>query len=429
MNHLKICQIYAREILDSRGNPTVETVVRLSGGAIGRASAPSGASKGSAEAKELRDQDPKRYNGMGVQRAVEWICGPVAQALCGRNASQMRQVDLLLQKLDGTPDKSHMGANVTLTVSLACAKAASTALGTPLCRFVGGCGPLCLPLPAMNVLNGGVHANNNLDIQEFLLLPLGAPSYSQALRWCVEIYHTLGALLQSQGYSTAVGDEGGFAPNFVQEKVALDYLLQAIEKAGYRPGIDVFLGMDAASSSWYQAGVYQLPKSGKRYTSQEMISYWEELTREYPIAYLEDGLGESDWGGWQQLTQRLGDRVLLVGDDLFVTNPVRLSQGIRQGCANAALIKPNQIGTLTETLEAVQTAAKGGYAWVFSHRSGETNDSCIADLAVATGAKILKGGAPARGERVAKYNQLLRLEQMLGKGAPFALGQGKTLLD
>ncbi len=420
MNSRSIVHITAREILDSRGNPTVEAVVKLAAGAVGRASVPSGASTGRAEAKECRDGERSRYDGLGVRRAVAHIRGPIARTLLGQDAGDSVTIDALLQGLDGTLDKSNLGANATLAVSLACAKAASSALGLPLYRFVGGTHCNRLPVPAMNLINGGSHANNNLDLQEFLILPLGAPNLHEAVRWGVEVYHALGRLLEGQGYSTAVGDEGGFAPSFPQEREALEWLLRAIRQAGYRPGVDIFLGLDAAASSWYQEGMYRLPKSGKVYTAQELIAHWEDLAQAYPILTLEDGLGETDWGGWRQLTGRLGGRLLLIGDDLFTTNPARLEQGIRQGCGNGILIKPNQIGTLTETLQTVRMAQGAGYTCMFSHRSGETMDSSIADLAVAWGGALLKAGAPARGERVAKYNQLLRLEEALGPNAIYS---------
>ena len=414
--------IHARMILDSRGNPTVEAEVTLACGAVGRAASPSGASTGSFEAVELRDGDAHRYKGKGVQKAVEQVDQKIAPALQGWNPPHQSALDARLCQLDGTPNFANLGAGGVLAVSLAYAHAMAQAKGEPLFRWVGGQQATALPVPLMNVLNGGAHAATNLDIQEFMIVPLGAPSFSEALRWGAEIYHTLAELLRKQGLSSGVGDEGGFAPNLESEEQALDLLVQAIEAAGYQPGQDVALALDAAASEWkaHAPGEYHMPKSGRHFTSAQLVEYWSELASRYPICSLEDGLDEEDWEGWEHLTSRLGSRLQLVGDDLFVTNTRRLDQGIASGCANAILIKPNQIGTLTQTIQAVQLAHRNGYRSVMSHRSGETEDTTIAHLAVALGCTQIKTGAPCRIERVAKYNQLLRIEEQLAPAAWYA---------
>lgn len=412
--------IAAREILDSRGNPTVEAEVTLEDGATGVAAVPSGASTGAFEAVELRDNDPKRYQGKGVQSAVENVNTAIAKAAEGFDAFDQCGLDRLLLELDGTENKSKLGANAILAVSLATAKAAAISLGQPLYRYVGGCEARTLPVPMMNILNGGAHASNNVDIQEFLVMPVGAPSFTEALRWCAEVFHTLKKVLGARGLSTAVGDEGGFAPNLNTEEEALDAIVEAIGKAGYETGSQFRIAVDPASSEWYQPdGTYLLPKKGKKMTAGELIDFWEGLIAKYPIVSLEDGLAEDDWKGWQELTKRLGGKVQLVGDDLFVTNTKRLQKGIDLHVSNSILIKLNQIGTLTETLEAIRTAQRAGYTTVISHRSGETEDTTIADLAVAVNAGEIKTGAPSRSERVAKYNRLLRIEEELGSSAAY----------
>ncbi|MDL2219028.1 phosphopyruvate hydratase [Ruminococcaceae bacterium OttesenSCG-928-O06] len=413
----KIKTIRAREVLDSRGNPTVQADVTLSGGAFGTAIVPSGASTGKFEAVELRDGGA-RYGGKGVQKAVGNVNVTIADLLDGADAGNTAAVDRAMLDADGTEYKSNLGANAILAVSLAAAQAAAAADGIPLYQKIGGEAAQTLPVPMMNVLNGGAHAANNVDIQEFMIMPVGAASFSEALRWCADVYHTLAGLLKAEGLATAVGDEGGFAPNLPGDEEALAWLIRAIEKAGYTPGNDFVLAIDAAASEWeLEEGGYRLPKSGRAFTTDEMIDFWEGLCSRWPIASLEDALGEDDWDGWKKLTDRLGSKIQLVGDDLFVTNTTRLARGIKQGCANAILIKLNQIGTLTETLAAIEMAKKAGYNTVISHRSGETEDACIADLAVATTAKQIKTGAPARSERVAKYNRLLRIEEQLGASA------------
>ena len=420
MDALQITAVKGWEILDSRGNPTVEAEVTLAGGVTARAAVPSGASTGKFEALELRDGDKTRFGGKGVLRAAGNISGPLAQAIVGCRASELHVIDSALRRADGTPEKSRMGANATLAVSLACCRAAAKGLGLPLYRFLGGAQAHCLPVPMMNILNGGAHAANTVEVQEFMILPTGAPSFWEGLRRCAEVYRTLAELLREKGLAAGVGDEGGFAPNLAGDEEAVRLILQAILRAGYRPGEDFMLALDAAASEWKSQdgpGHYRLPKSGRACTGQELREHWRELCARYPILSLEDPLDEEDWGGWQQLTADLGDRVQLVGDDLFVTNTARLEQGIRKGCGNSILIKPNQIGTVTETMQAVRMAEQAGYTAIVSHRSGETEDTFIADLAVALNTCQIKTGAPCRAERTAKYNRLLRIEEELGEGA------------
>jgi enolase len=409
--------LHAREVLDSRGNPTVEVEVWLESGAFGRALVPSGASTGKREAVELRDDEPTRYHGKGVRRAVQNVIEVIAPEIEGLDAGEQARIDHTLLELDGTPNKSGLGANALLGVSLAVARAAADDAGLPLYQYLGGPGARVLPVPLMNVINGGVHADNGLDIQEFMLVPAGASGFAEALRMGVEIFHTLKRLLSDQSLSTGVGDEGGFAPVLGGHEAALDFLMRAIERAGYRAGEDVWLALDAAASEFGERGRYRLRAERVQKSSEEMIAFYEGLLGRYPICSIEDGLGEDDRDGWQSLTRRLGSRVQLVGDDLFVTNPAILQEGIRQGLANALLVKVNQIGTLTETLEAVELAKRAGYGTVISHRSGETEDTFIADLAVAVNAGQIKTGSLARGERTAKYNQLLRIEEELGAAA------------
>lgn len=413
MSKYTIESIIGREILDSRGNPTVEAVVTLSNGSVGIGAAPSGASTGIFEALELRDGDANRYVGKGVLKAVENINAIIAPNLIGMDSTNIAAIDQKLIALDGTNDKSNLGANAILAVSLATAKAATNALGLPLYRFIGGINADTLPVPMMNILNGGAHAANNIDIQEFMIMPIGASSFKEGLRWCTEVFHTLAKLLKSKGLSTAVGDEGGFAPNLNSDVEAIELILEAVSAAGYTPGTDFALAIDAASSEWKAESGYLLPKSQKAYTTDELISFWTDLCERYPIRSIEDGLDEEDWAGWKKLTDALGDKVQLVGDDLFVTNTSRLARGIEEGCGNCILIKLNQIGSLSETLAAINMAHKAGYRTVISHRSGETEDTTIADLAVAINAGQIKTGAPSRSERVAKYNQLLRIEDHL----------------
>jgi len=409
--------LHAREVLDSRGNPTVEVEVWLESGAFGRALVPSGASTGKREAVELRDDEPTRYHGKGVRRAVQNVIEVIAPEIEGLDAGEQALIDHTLLELDGTPNKSGLGANALLGVSLAIARAAADDTGLPLYQYLGGPGARVLPVPLMNVINGGAHADNGLDIQEFMLVPAGASGFAEALRMGVEIFHTLKRLLADKSLSTGVGDEGGFAPVLGGHEAALDFLMRAIERAGYRAGEDVWLALDAAASEFGERGRYRLRAERVQKSSEEMIAFYEGLLGRYPICSIEDGLGEDDRDGWQSLTRRLGSRVQLVGDDLFVTNPAILQEGIRQGLANALLVKVNQIGTLTETLEAVELAKRAGYGTVISHRSGETEDTFIADLAVAVNAGQIKTGSLARGERTAKYNQLLRIEEELGAAA------------
>ena len=408
----EIVDVMAREILDSRGNPTVEVEVTLDDGTIGRAAVPSGASTGIHEACELRDGDKGRYLGKGVLQAVEHVNTEIAECLKGLDVMDQPTIDKILIELDGTPNKTRLGANAMLGASLACARAASNALGIPLYKYVGGCNAKTLPVPMMNVLNGGAHATgSNVDIQEFMIMPVGAPNFREALRWCAEVFHTLKKVVPASG----VGDEGGYAPNLDSDEDALKALVTAIEKAGYRPGEDFRIAIDAAVADWYNAddGLYHLPKRGVTMSAEQMVDMWEDFCNKYPIISLEDGLGEDDWEGWKLLTERLGSRIQLVGDDLFVTNTERIATGIEKGVANAVLIKLNQIGTLTETLDAIQLAHRAGYTAVISHRSGETEDTTIADLTVAVNAGQIKTGAPSRTDRVAKYNQLLRIEEEL----------------
>lgn len=421
MKTLSIEKVIGRQIIDSRGNPTVEAEVHLADGTVGRGAAPSGASTGEFEALELRDGDKTRYGGKGVTRAVENINTTINDALAGMDASDIYAVDATMIAADGTPDKSKLGANAILAVSIACARAAAAALGIPLYRFLGGVNANRLPVPMMNILNGGAHAANTVDVQEFMIMPAGLPSFSEGLRACTEVFHALQALLKSRGLATAVGDEGGFAPDLSSDEEAIQVILEAIEKAGYTPGKDFVLAMDAASSEWKSGtkGEYKLPKCGKTFTSAELVAHWKELTEKYPIWSLEDGLDEEDWEGWQLLTKELGGKVQLVGDDLFVTNTRRLAKGIEQGCGNSILIKLNQIGSVSETLEAIKMAHQAGYTAISSHRSGETEDTTIADLAVALNTCQIKTGAPSRSERVAKYNRLLRIEEELGAAAVY----------
>jgi enolase 1/2/3 len=416
----KIQQVHAREILDSRGNPTVEAEVKLEGGAKGRAAVPSGASTGQHEAVELRDGDKKRYVGKGVLKAVEHVNGEIADALVDMDAADQSGLDQKMIELDGTENKSRLGANALLAVSMAAARAAANAHRLPLYRYLGGLGASLLPVPMMNILNGGAHADNNVDFQEFMAMPVGAPSFSEALRWGVEVFHTLKGVLKKRGYNTAVGDEGGFAPSVKSNVEAIEVVLEAINAAGYKPGAQVAIALDPAASELYQDGKYVFKKSDKSAkSSEEMVRYWSEWVRQYPIVSLEDGLAEDDWKGWQMLTQEMGGRIQLVGDDIFVTNIKRLRQGIEQNVGNSILVKLNQIGTVSETLDAVDLARRNGYTAVISHRSGETEDTFIADFAVATAAGQIKTGSASRTDRVGKYNQLLRIEEELGDGARF----------
>ncbi len=415
----KIKNIQAREILDSRGNPTVEVDVVLEGGAMGRAAVPSGASTGSREAVELRDGDKKRFLGKGVLKAVENVNKIISAELIGKDASAQEEIDLLMIKLDGTENKARLGANAILGVSLAVAKASAAAAGLPIYRYIGGESATRLPIPFLNILNGGKHADNNVDIQEFMIAPFGAPSFREALRYAAEVYQTLKGILKSKGLSTSVGDEGGFAPNLSRNEEAIEVIIAAIEKAGYKPGEDIALVLDPAASEFYQDGKYLLKADNKSLSSEEMVDYYAGLVGKYPIISIEDGLAENDWEGWKILTKKLSNKIQLVGDDIFVTNPKILAEGIKQGIANSVLIKLNQIGSLTETLQTVNMAKKAGYTCMFSHRSGETEDSFLADVTVATGAGQLKTGAPARSERLSKYNQLLRIEEELGERAVF----------
>lgn len=421
MNYLEIVKVIGREILDSRGNPTVEAEVYLADGTVGRGTAPSGASTGEFEALELRDGDKGRYGGKGVTKAVENINTAINDAVCGLDASDIYAVDKAMIKADGTKDKTKLGANAILAVSIAAARAASISLDIPLYRFLGGISGNRLPVPMMNILNGGAHAANTVDVQEFMIMPVGAPSFKEALRWCAEVFHALAALLKSKGLATSVGDEGGFAPDLASDEEAIQYILEAVKNAGYEPGKDFMIAMDAASSEWKgsKKGEYVLPKAGTKFTSAELIEHWKKLVEKYPIISIEDALDEEDWEGWQLLTKELGGKVQLVGDDLFVTNTERLAKGISLGCGNSILIKLNQIGSVSETLEAIKMAHKAGYTAISSHRSGETADTTIADLAVALNTCQIKTGAPSRSERVAKYNQLLRIEEELGESAVY----------
>lgn len=419
MAYLEIEKVIGREILDSRGNPTVEAEVTLIDGTVARGTAPSGASTGEFEALELRDGDKSRYLGKGVSKAVENINTVINDTITGMDASDIYAVDKAMIEADGTKDKSNLGANAILAVSIATARAAATALDIPLYRFLGGISGNRLPVPMMNILNGGAHAANTVDVQEFMIMPVGAPSFKECLRWCAEVFHALAALLKSKGLATSVGDEGGFAPDLASDEEAIQYILEAVKNAGYEPGKDFMIAMDAASSEWKgsKKGEYVLPKAGTKFTSAELIEHWKKLVEKYPIISIEDALDEEDWEGWQQLTKELGDKVQLVGDDLFVTNTERLAKGIELGCGNSILIKLNQIGSVSETLESIKMAHKAGYTAISSHRSGETADTTIADLAVALNTCQIKTGAPSRSERVAKYNQLLRIEEELGDSA------------
>ncbi len=419
MLDFRIKTVIGREILDSRGNPTVEAEVTLENGAFGRGAAPSGASTGSFEALELRDGDSARFGGKGVTKAVENINTVIADAIRGMDATRTAEIDRKLIETDGTKDKSALGANAILAVSLAAARAGANALHLPLYRFIGGVNAQTLPVPMMNILNGGAHAANNVDIQEFMIMPVGAPSFKEGLRRCAEVFHKLAAILKERGLSTSVGDEGGYAPNLETDEEAIELILEAVNKAGYKPYDDFVLAIDAAASEWKAENGYLLPKHKKAYSTDELIAFWKNLLEKYPIRSIEDPLGEEDWQGWEKINRELGDKVQLVGDDLFVTNTERLQKGINLNCANSILIKLNQIGSLTETLDAIKMAHNAGYTAIVSHRSGETEDTTIADLAVALNAGQIKTGAPSRSERVSKYNQLLRIEEQLGDSARF----------
>jgi enolase len=423
MTDMTVTKVVGREILDSRGNPTVEAEVTLADGTVGRGTAPSGASTGEFEALELRDGDKNRYLGKGVTKAVNNINTVLSKAVTGLSASDIYAVDAAMIKADGTPDKSNLGANAILAVSIATARAASISLGIPLYRFLGGAQATDLPVPMMNILNGGAHADSAVDTQEFMIMPVGAPSFREALRWCAEVFHNLKALIKKMNDVTAVGDEGGFAPNSLKsDEEAIEKILEAIRAAGFEPGKDFMIAMDAAASEWKSEkgkGFYHQPKSGRDFTTDELIAHWESLVEKYPIISIEDGLDEEDWDGWKKMTERIGNKVQLVGDDLFVTNTKRLSKGIECGAANSILIKLNQIGSVSETLDAIKLANKNGYTAISSHRSGETADTTIADLAVALNTRQIKTGAPSRSERVAKYNQLLRIEEELGDAAVY----------
>ncbi len=424
--YIEIQNVWARQILDSRGNPTLEVEVTVDGGYMGRAAIPSGASTGSFEAVELRDGDKSNYMGKSVEKAVSNVNLVIADEIIGLNVLDQNLIDKTMITLDGTPNKGKLGANAILGVSLACAKAAAEALGVSLYSYIGGCNANTLPVPMMNILNGGKHADNSVNIQEFMIMPVNATSFKEALKWCVEIFHNLKSILKADGYSTAVGDEGGFAPNLKDDEDALKYIVKAIEKAGYKPGKDVFIAIDAAATEMYdeakkkgEEGNYYFWKTNKMFTREQMISFWEEMANKYPIISLEDGVAEEDWDAWKELTDRLGKKLQLVGDDLFVTNTARLQKGIDMGVSNSILIKVNQIGTLTETLEAIQMANRAGFTTVTSHRSGETEDTTISDIAVAVNSGQIKTGAPSRTDRVAKYNQLLRIEEELGETAKY----------
>lgn len=418
--YLAIESVYGREIMDSRGNPTVEVEVVVEGGYVGRAAVPSGASTGAFEAVELRDEDKGRYLGKGVLKAVDNVNDILAPEIEGMNVFDQVMIDRKMIELDGTPNKAKLGANAILGVSLAVAKAAAEALGLSLYQYIGGCNAKVLPVPMMNIINGGKHADNSVSIQEFMVMPVGAESFTEALRMCAEVFHNLKKVLMAKGYNTSVGDEGGFAPNFKTDEEALQVILEAVEKAGYRPGDDFRIAIDAAATEMYQEdGTYHFWKTGVKKTREEMVNFWADWVNKYPIISLEDAISEDDWEGWKMLTDKLGGKIQLVGDDLYVTNTERLAKGIEMGIANSILIKVNQIGTLTETLDAIQMANRAGYTAVISHRSGETEDSTIADIAVATNAGQIKTGAPSRSDRVAKYNQLLRIEEELGDDAQY----------
>ncbi len=421
--YLEIEKVYGRQIIDSRGNPTVEAEVTLVDGTVGRGASPSGASTGEFEALELRDGNPAEYGGKGVSKAVANINEKIAPALVGQDASDIYEIDRIMIELDGTKDKSNLGANAILAVSIAAAQAAAKSLDLPLYRFFGGVNANTLPVPMMNIVNGGVHAlSSGLDVQEFMIMPVGSSTFEEALRWCTEVFHALAGILKERGLATSVGDEGGFAPALKSDEEAIETILEAVKKAGYEPGKDFRIAMDAASSEWKSEkgkGFYHLPKANIDYTAEELVEHWAELCEKYPIISIEDGLDEEDWEGWQKMTARLGDKVQLVGDDLFVTNTERLAKGIAMGAGNSILIKLNQIGSVSETLDAIKMAHKAGYTAIVSHRSGETEDTTIADLAVALNAGEIKTGAPSRSERVAKYNQLLRIEEDLGSAASY----------
>ena len=422
MRKSTIEKVYARQIIDSRGNPTVEAEVTLSDGIKSRGTAPSGASTGEFEALEIRDGDKSRYGGKGVQKAVDNVNNIIAPALIGADAGDIYAVDRIMLNLDGTKDKSKLGANAILAVSIAVSRAAANSLGLPLYKYLGGVQGTNLPVPMMNILNGGAHATNTVDTQEFMIMPVGAPTFAEALRWCTEVFYALAKILKDRGLATSVGDEGGFAPDLSSDEETIETVLEAVKSAGYVPGKDFMIAMDAASSEWKSEkgkGFYHQPKSGRDFTTDELIDHWEALVEKYPIISIEDALDEEDWEGWKRLTERIGNKVQLVGDDLFVTNTERLSKGIENGCANSILIKLNQIGTVSETLEAIKMAHKAGYTAISSHRSGETEDTTIADLAVALNKCQIKTGAPSRSERVAKYNQLLRIEEELGSAAQY----------
>ena len=427
--YIGIEDVFAREILDSRGNPTIEVEVHAEDGVVGRAAVPSGASTGAFEACEMRDGDAARYMGKGVTKAAENVGKTICDELIGMNVLDQTLIDDILIKLDGTENKTKLGANAILGTSLACAKAAAAAVGLPLYRYIGGVGARTLPVPMMNIINGGKHSDNSLSCQEFMIMPVGAEKFAEGLQWCVQVYHTLKNILNKQGYSTAIGDEGGFAPNFKEDEEAVVFILEAIEKAGFKPYDDFRIALDPASTEMYEAakkigeeGKYYFWKKEKMLTCDEMIGFWENWVKKYPIVSIEDGMAEEDWEGWQKLTKKLGDKVQLVGDDLFVTNAERLKKGIKKGAANSILIKPNQIGTLTETLCAIESAERAGYTAIISHRSGETEDTTIADLAVAVNSGQIKTGAPSRTDRVAKYNRLLRIEEELGRIASYPSG-------
>ncbi|WP_394923363.1 phosphopyruvate hydratase [uncultured Robinsoniella sp.] len=419
--NLEIEKVIGREIIDSRGNPTVEAEVHLKDGSIGRGASPSGASTGIFEALELRDNDNTRFKGKGVQKAVEHINVTINQVISNMDAGDIYKIDHAMIAADGTDDKSNLGANAILAVSIACVRAAAISRKMPLYQFLGGITGNKLPVPMMNILNGGAHASNTVDVQEFMIMPVGALNFKEGLRWCTEVFHTLASILKSKGLAVSVGDEGGFAPDLSSDEEAIQYILMAVEEAGYQPGKDFVLAIDAASSEWKGStqGTYLLPKSKKTFTSQELIAHWKMLCEKYPIYSIEDALDEEDWQGWQLLTKELGSKVQLVGDDLFVTNTKRLKKGIEMGCGNSILIKLNQIGTVSETIEAIKMAQQAGYTAIASHRSGETEDTTIADLAVALSTGQIKTGAPSRSERVAKYNQLLRIEEELGNDAVY----------
>ncbi len=422
MNGLEIEKVTGREILDSRGNPTVEAEVTLADGTVGRAAVPSGASTGQFEALELRDEHQERYAGKGVLKAVGNVNTKIRDVIMGMDASDTYALDRAMIEADGTEDKSKFGANAILSVSLAAAKAAANTLELPFYRFLGGVSANRLPVPMMNILNGGAHASNTVDVQEFMIVPVGAPTFCEALRWCAQVYHVLASTLKRKGLATSVGDEGGFAPNLSGDEETMEMILEAVTQAGYRPETDFMLAIDAAASEWKsgEAGIYRLPKAGTQFTTEQLIRHWEKLVSAYPVISIEDALDEEDWEGWKKLTERLGNKVQLVGDDLFVTNTKRLRKGITEKCANSILIKLNQIGTVSETMEAIHMAHDAGYTAIASHRSGETEDTAIADLAVAMGTCQIKTGAPCRSERVAKYNQLLRIEEQLGGASVYS---------